>query len=177
MPYCRRLKSKSRQCLVAFESRSRWSCGYVAIIADPMPPARTVQLPPECPRDLRTIRSKTDQKKSYPGNTRRRILGRSAIEKRLHDGGRASSPVERRHRRPTYLAFLPEWAFCWPWQSSSAEAPRFRLICARGGKVEEGQSSTWLTMPSASFGSNQVDFGGMIAPASATAMRSRICVG
>ena len=39
------------------------------------------------------------------------------------------------------------------------------------------QSSTWLTMPSASFGSNQVDFGGMIAPASATAMRSLICVG
>ena len=39
------------------------------------------------------------------------------------------------------------------------------------------QSSKWLTMPSASFGSNQVDFGGMIAPASATAMRSLICVG
>jgi len=39
------------------------------------------------------------------------------------------------------------------------------------------QSSTWLTMPSASLGSNQVDFGGMTAPASATAMRSRICVG
>ena len=39
------------------------------------------------------------------------------------------------------------------------------------------QSSIWLTMPSASFGSNQVDFGGMIAPASATAMRSRISVG
>ena len=39
------------------------------------------------------------------------------------------------------------------------------------------QSSTWLTMPSASFGSNQVDFGGMISPASATAIRSAICVG
>ena len=39
------------------------------------------------------------------------------------------------------------------------------------------QSSKWLTMPSASFGSNQVDFGGIIAPASATAMRSLICVG
>jgi hypothetical protein len=39
------------------------------------------------------------------------------------------------------------------------------------------QSSKWLTIPSASFGSNQVDFGGMIAPASATAMRSLICVG
>ena len=39
------------------------------------------------------------------------------------------------------------------------------------------QSSMWLTMPSASLGSNQVDFGGMIAPASATAMRSLICVG
>ena len=34
-----------------------------------------------------------------------------------------------------------------------------------------------LTMPSASFGSNQVDFGGMMAPASATAMRSAIAVG
>ena len=41
----------------------------------------------------------------------------------------------------------------------------------------ENQSSMWLTMPSASLGSNQVDFGGMIAPASATAMRSRISVG
>ena len=39
------------------------------------------------------------------------------------------------------------------------------------------QSSTWLTMPSASLGSNQVDFGGMISPASATAIRSLICVG
>ena len=39
------------------------------------------------------------------------------------------------------------------------------------------QSSMWLTMPSASFGSNQVDFGGMISPASATAIRSLICVG
>jgi hypothetical protein len=43
--------------------------------------------------------------------------------------------------------------------------------------VARPQSSKWLTMPSASFGSNQVDFGGMIAPASATAMRSLICVG
>ena len=32
-------------------------------------------------------------------------------------------------------------------------------------------------MPSASFGSNQVDFGGMIPPASATAIRSAIAVG
>ena len=44
-------------------------------------------------------------------------------------------------------------------------------------KVAFAQSSTWLTMPSASLGSNQVDFGGMIAPASATAIRSLICVG
>ena len=41
----------------------------------------------------------------------------------------------------------------------------------------ENQSSMWLTRPSASLGSNQVDFGGMIAPASATAMRSLISVG
>jgi len=39
------------------------------------------------------------------------------------------------------------------------------------------QSSKWLSTPSASLGSNQVDFGGMIAPASATAIRSVICVG
>jgi len=45
------------------------------------------------------------------------------------------------------------------------------------GPTARNQSSKWLTMPSASFGSNQVDFGGMIAPASATAMRSLICVG
>ena len=32
-------------------------------------------------------------------------------------------------------------------------------------------------MPSASFGSNQVDFGGMISPASATAIRSVMVVG
>ena len=43
--------------------------------------------------------------------------------------------------------------------------------------VRRAQSRTWLTMPSASFGSNQVDFGGMIPPASATAIRSAICVG
>ncbi len=41
----------------------------------------------------------------------------------------------------------------------------------------QAQSSKWLTMPSASLGSNQVDFGGMIAPASATAIRSVISVG
>ena len=33
------------------------------------------------------------------------------------------------------------------------------------------------TMPSASFGSNQLDFGGIIPPASATSMRSPIRVG
>ena len=44
-------------------------------------------------------------------------------------------------------------------------------------RCRSAQSSTWLTMPSASFGSNQVDFGGMMPPASATAIRSAICVG
>ena len=44
-------------------------------------------------------------------------------------------------------------------------------------QTRRDQSSTWLTMPSASFGSNQVDFGGMMPPASATAIRSLICVG
>jgi hypothetical protein len=39
------------------------------------------------------------------------------------------------------------------------------------------QSSTWLTIPSASFGSNQVDLGGMMPPASATAITSSIWVG
>lgn len=35
---------------------------------------------------------------------------------------------------------------------------------------ETHQSSTWLTNPSASFGSNHVDLGGMTSFASATAM-------
>jgi len=48
-----------------------------------------------------------------------------------------------------------------------------RMISTRASD----QSSMWLTMPSASLGSNQVDFGGMIAPASATAIRSLIAVG
>jgi len=39
------------------------------------------------------------------------------------------------------------------------------------------QSSTWLTMPSASLGSNQVDLGGMMPPASDTAIRSSMAVG
>jgi len=51
------------------------------------------------------------------------------------------------------------------------------LAMMSGRDTPRAQSSTWLTMPSASLGSNQVDFGGMTAPASATAMRSCICVG
>ncbi len=47
----------------------------------------------------------------------------------------------------------------------------------RLGPTAEPQSSTWLTMPSANFGSNQVDFGGMMPPASATAIRSSMLVG
>src|SRR5262245_18738970 len=39
------------------------------------------------------------------------------------------------------------------------------------------QSSTWLTMPSTSLGSNQVDLGGMMPPASDTASRSSMAVG
>lgn len=39
------------------------------------------------------------------------------------------------------------------------------------------QSSRWLTMPSASLGSNQVDLGGMMPPASDTAIRSSMAVG
>ena len=35
----------------------------------------------------------------------------------------------------------------------------------------------WTKRPERSFGSNQVDFGGIVAPASAIAMTSEICVG
>ena len=43
--------------------------------------------------------------------------------------------------------------------------------------VRRPQSSMWETSPSASFGSNQVDLGGMTSPTSATAMRSSMRVG
>ncbi len=39
------------------------------------------------------------------------------------------------------------------------------------------QSSTWLTKPSASLGSNQVDLGGMTSPASATDINASMLVG
>ena len=39
------------------------------------------------------------------------------------------------------------------------------------------QSSLWMNMPERSFGSNQVDFGGISRPASATEMRSSMEVG
>src|SRR5581483_619869 len=58
--------------------------------------------------------------------------------------------------------------------------PGYRLSrCARGrhDRSEAPQSSTWLTMPSASLGSNQVDLGGMMPPASETAIRSSMLVG
>ena len=38
------------------------------------------------------------------------------------------------------------------------------------------QSKTWLTRPSASLGSNQVDFGGITSPASATAINASMVV-
>ena len=38
--------------------------------------------------------------------------------------------------------------------------------------ADSHQASKWLTMPSASLGSNQVDLGGITWPASATAIRS-----
>ncbi len=63
----------------------------------------------------------------------------------------------------------------WPQASQMCESDK---RVGRGAPLcAENQSSKWLTMPSASFGSNQVDFGGMIAPASATAIRSVIWVG
>src|SRR5262249_57745141 len=43
--------------------------------------------------------------------------------------------------------------------------------------ASKSQSSTWDTRPSASLGSNQVDFGGMTSPRSATAIRSSMPVG
>src|SRR6266508_1416639 len=59
-----------------------------------------------------------------------------------------------------------------------------RIPCLQGRKRRAGgasaapaQSNTWFTIPSASFGSNHVLFGGMIPPASATAIKSSICVG
>ncbi len=61
----------------------------------------------------------------------------------------------------------------WPQASQMCESDK----SAGRGVALRAQSSRWLTMPSASFGSNQVDFGGMIAPASATAIRSVIWVG
>src|SRR5581483_8614986 len=48
-------------------------------------------------------------------------------------------------------------------------------VC-EAGRLDVRQSSTWLTMPSASLGSNHVDLGGMIPPASDTAIRSSIVV-
>ena len=46
-----------------------------------------------------------------------------------------------------------------------------------GESSQQIQSNVWITMPSRSFGSNQVDFGGMMSPASATAINSPIEVG
>ena len=75
-------------------------------------------------------------------------------------------------------------------RGDEALAARFRLVvdlaADRGEAVEaallelvgdEHFHMRWLRRPSRSFGSNQVDFGGMISPASDTAIRSATLTG
>jgi hypothetical protein len=74
-------------------------------------------------------------------------------------------------------AFFSKWRRAAPSAIASRRSPSPASQGRISAAAPKPQSRTWLTMPSASFGSNQVDFGGMISPASATAMRSAIRVG